>query len=315
MLDTIGLGFFGLLALYVIIKTAAAIRIVPAQEVLIVERLGRYSKSLYAGFHLLLPFIDKVVYTLSLKEEAIDVPSQTCITKDNVLVKVDGVVYMKVQDPAKAAYNVNDYHYALIQLAQTTMRAVFGQLELDKTFEERESINSKIVNVVDSAAEPWGINILRYEIQNITPPPSVLESMERQMTAEREKRAVIARSEGEMQSRINRSEGARQELINKSEGEKQRMINEAEGKAAEIKNIALATASGVRQVASALNNRGGDQAMWLNLYQEYLKKMEGMATPDTDIILPVNAANLKDLLEGLREFVESKSSVNQPTQG
>jgi regulator of protease activity HflC (stomatin/prohibitin superfamily) len=306
MLDTIGFIIFGLFALYMVIKTAAAVRVVPAQEVLIVERLGRYSKSLYAGFHLLLPFIDKVVYRLSLKEEAIDVPSQTCITKDNVLVKVDGVVYMKVQDPAKAAYNVNDYHYALIQLAQTTMRAVFGQLELDKSFEERETINAKIVDVVDNAAEPWGINILRYEIQNITPPASVIESMERQMTAEREKRAVIARSEGEMQSRINRSEGARQELINKSEGEMQKMINEAEGKAAEIRNIALATASGVRQVAVALNNKGGDQAMWLNLYQEYLTKLHGMAKSETEIILPLNAANLKDILEGLRDFVESK---------
>jgi len=296
----IALGFYTLLFIYLFIKFARSVRIVPAQEVFLVESWGRYTKSLYAGFHLLVPFMHNVAYKLTLKEEAIDVPSQVCITKDNVQITVDGVVYMKVTDPVKAAYNVTNYRYALIQLAQTTMRSVFGHLELDKTFEERETINAQIIKVVDEAAEHWGINIMRYEIQNITPPKSILQSMESQMTAERDKRAKIATSEGQMTSQINKSEGMKQELINRSEGEKQKKINEAEGKAAEIRQIALATAAGISKIASALQMPGGDQAMRLTLTQQYLAKIQGLARNDTNVILPYDLGNLEDLIDGLK---------------
>lgn len=305
-LDSIGLVFYLLLFGFVAFKFARAIRVVSAQEVLIVERLGKYNKSLYAGFHPLIPFLDSVEYRLTLKEEAIDVPTQNCITKDNVLIRVDGIVYMKVVDPYKAAYHVADYHYALIQLAQTTMRAVFGTLELDKTFEERESINAHIVRVVDEAADNWGINILRYEIQNITPPQSVLQSMEKQMTAERDKRAVIARSEGDMRSMINRSEGLKQELINKSEGQKQRLINEAEGQAAEILSIARATAAGLEKIAASIETQGGRQAVYLSLAQEYLKKFQGIARPENQVVIPMDLTSLEDMMKGLENFAGEK---------
>ena len=243
--------------------------------------------------------MDDVAYKLTLKEEAIDVPAQVCITRDNVQVEVDGVVYMKVQDPEKSAYNITNYRYAVIQLAQTTMRAAFGELDLDKTFEERDSINTQIVHQVDQAAEPWGVDILRYEIQNINPPKSVLASMEKQMTAEREKRAVIARSEGEMRSRINKSEGVKQEMINKSEGEKQRKINEAEGQASEVRAIAKATATGLRKVAEALREPGGAEAMRLSLSEDYLKQLRGLARQDTSLVLPLNLSDLEETLDGL----------------
>jgi len=298
-MDAVGQLVFTAFAIYVLIKFALSIRIVPAQQVFLVERLGKFHKQLGAGFHSMIPFLDRVTYKLNLKEEAIDVPAQTCFTGDNVQIQVDGVIYMKVEDPYRAAYNVTNYHYALIQLAQTTMRAALGHLELDKTFEERESLNAQIVKVVDEAAEPWGINIMRYEIQNITPPKSILQSMEKQMTAEREKRATIARSEGEKTARINTSEGLKQELINRSEGEKQRTINQAEGQASEIRAIALATAAGLMKVADAVAAPGGAEAMLLSLVQEYLRMMEGLAKSDTKVVLPVNLADLKETLGGL----------------
>ncbi len=298
-MDTVGQLIFVVFGIYVFIKFALSIRIVPAQEVFLVERLGKFHRQLGAGFHSMIPFLDRVTYKLNLKEEAIDVPAQTCFTGDNVQIQVDGVIYLKVEDPYRAAYNVSNYRYALIQLAQTTMRAALGHLDLDKTFEERESLNSQIVKVVDDAAEPWGINIMRYEIQNITPPKSILQSMEKQMTAEREKRATIARSEGEKTARINTSEGLKQELINRSEGEKQKTINQAEGQAAEIRAIAMATATGLKKVADAVSTPGGAEAMRLSLIQEYLGKMQGLAKRDTRVVLPLNMADLKETLGGL----------------
>ncbi|MCB1165341.1 MAG: paraslipin [Leptospiraceae bacterium] len=309
-LDTIGLIFFLLFGVFVLYKFARAIRIVAAQDVYIVERLGKYRKSLYAGFHPLVPFFDQVAYKLTLKEEALDVPSQLCITRDNVLITVDGVVYMKVVDPYKAAYNVVNYHYALIQLAQTTMRSVFGHLELDKTFEERESINAKIVKVVDEAADFWGIKILRYEIQNISPPESVIDAMEKQMTAERDKRAVIAISEGDMRSKINRSEGMMQEMINRSEGEKQKLINEAEGRAREIEALAQATAVGIEKIAQSIVQPGGSAAVYLNLAEEYLRKLEGIASEGNQVILPMDLSKIDDVLSGLQDFAPGANGRN-----
>lgn len=298
-MNGVGVAIFVVIGIYVFIKFALSIRIVPAQEVFLVERLGKFHKSLGSGFHSLIPFFDIVTYKMMLKEEAIDVPAQMCFTGDNVQIQVDGVIYMKIEDPYRAAYNVSDYRYALIQLAQTTMRAALGHLDLDKTFEERESLNAQIVKVVDAAAEPWGINILRYEIQNITPPKSILLSMEKQMTAERDKRATIARSEGEKTSRINKSEGLKQELVNKSEGEKQKTINQAEGQASEIRSIAIATAMGLKKIAEAVSLPGGAEAMRLSLIQDYLRKMEGLAKEDTKVVLPLNLADLKETLGGL----------------
>lgn len=305
-MEIFGLAFYVILFIFIAYKFARAIRIVSAQDVYIVERLGKYRTSLYAGFHPLIPFLDNVRYILTLKEEAIDVPSQNCITKDNVLIRVDGIIYMKVVDPYKAAYHVADYRYALIQLAQTTMRAAFGSLELDRTFEERESINAQIVRVVDEAADHWGIKILRYEIQNITPPQSVLASMEKQMTAERDKRASIARSEGDMSAMINRSEGLKQELINRSEGEKQKLINEAEGHAQEVLAIARATAAGIEKIAAAIETDGGRQAVYLSLAQDYLRKLNGIARPENTVILPMDMGSLEDIMKGLDHFAGEK---------
>jgi regulator of protease activity HflC (stomatin/prohibitin superfamily) len=306
MSDTIAIIVYTIIFIYIAYKFIISVRIIPAQEVLIVERLGKYHKTLGAGLHLLIPFLDKVVYNVSLKEEAIDVPSQICITRDNVQVKVDGIIYMKVIDPYKAVYHINDYKYALIQLAQTTMRSVFGDLDLDKTFEERESLNAKIVGVVDEAADHWGVKIMRYEIQNITPPERVLQSMEKQMTAEREKRALIAKSEGDKLSRINRSEGQKQEMINESEGEKQRLINEAEGEVQEILQVAQATAEGIRQIADAIRKNGGEHAVMMKIANEYLVKLKRLANKETEILLPMDFTNLEEVLKGLENFVNKK---------
>ncbi len=302
----IGSVFYIGLFLFIAYKFIRAIRIVPAQEVYIVEQLGKYRKTLGAGFHALTPFLDKVAYILTLKEEAIDVPAQVCITQDNVQIQVDGIIYMKVMEPEKAAYNVSNYRYAVIQLAQTTMRSVFGHLDLDKTFEEREAINAKIVEVVDQAAEYWGVDILRYEIQNITPSKAILQAMEKQMTAERDKRAVIARSEGEMTSTINRSEGFKQELINRSEGERMKKINEAEGRAAEIRSVADATAAGIRKIAASLSSQGGMEAMRLSLSEEYLERLQALSKKNTSVILPMDLGNMEDVLGGLNAAINPK---------
>ena len=240
------------LALLVIITIANTARVVPQRQQFVIERLGKYSRTLDAGFHILIPYLDKVAYKHSLKEMAVDVPSQTCITKDNISVSIDGVLYMQVVDAKAASYGIENYYFAISQLAQTTLRSEIGKIELDKTFEERETINAQVVDVVDRAAEPWGVKILRYEIKDIIPPNSVRDALEKQMRAERERRAVVAESEGERQAKINRAEGDRQEMIAKSEGEKQRRINEAEGRAFEIERVAESTAEGIRKIAAAI---------------------------------------------------------------
>lgn len=294
----------GVLGIVVLVALARSVRIVPAQSVLVIERLGKYATTLQAGFHLLIPFIDRVAYTHSLKEQAVDVPSQPCFTWDNVKVDVDGVLYFRVTDPKKASYGISNVHYATIQLAQTTMRSVIGKLELDKTFEERAAINAAIVKEVDAAGAEWGVDVTRYEIQNITVPDEILQAMEAQLRAEREKRAQIARSLGEMESKINYSEGEMEESINRSEGEKEKWVNEAEGQAAEITALASATASSLRKLAEALEADGGDEAVTLRLAEQYINELRSLAGNGTDVILPMNLSDLDSMLTGVQGILK-----------
>ncbi len=294
-------GIFGLI---VVVSILRSIRVVPARSALVVERLGKYSRTLNAGLHVLVPFLEKVRYKYNLKEVAIDVPAQDCYTQDNVKVRVDGVLYIQVVDPVKSAYGISDYQYATIQMAQTTMRSVIGKLELDKTFEERDQINGSVVQSVDEASDPWGVKVSRYEIQNIQVPNAILEAMEVQMKAERERRADIARSLGEMESKINRSQAVMEEVINISEGEKERMINVAEGRAQEIRSIAKATASSIRKIAEALEDVGGEEAAVLRISESYIEQLNGIAEGNSKVILPVNLTNMGEVLSGIKKMIK-----------
>ncbi len=284
------------LVILVIILFLSSIKIVPQRSAFIVERLGKYRSSLLAGFNILIPFIDKVRYKHTLKEQAIDVASQTCITKDNIAVEVDGILYLQVIDPQKASYGIDDYRFASIQIAQTTMRSVIGKLELDRTFEERETINTSIVDAVDKASDPWGVKVTRYEVKNITPPQSIKDAMEKQMRAEREKRAMIAESEGQKQAKINVAEGDKQELIKRSEGEKQRRINEADGKAAEIERVATATATGIRQIANAIGDKYGSDAVNLRIAEQYLTEFGKLASTNNTMIIPSDLSDIAGII-------------------
>ena len=285
-----------LIIIFVIIILISSAKIVPQRTVFIVERLGKYRATLEAGFHILVPFIDRVAYKHSLKENVIDVPPQVCITKDNIQVEVDGILYLQVIDPVRASYGINNYIFGSVQLAQTTMRSEIGKIELDKTFEEREKINSEIVAAVDKASEPWGIKINRHEIKNIVPPASIKDAMEKQMRAEREKRALIAESEGDKQAKINRAEGDKQEAIARSEGEKQKRINEAEGKAAEIERVAFATANGLREIAKAINEEGGMNAVNLRIAEEYITEFGKLAMKNNSMIIPANLSDVSSMV-------------------
>jgi regulator of protease activity HflC (stomatin/prohibitin superfamily) len=282
-----------LLVLLVIAKTA---RIVPQQSAYVVERLGRYSRTLGAGFHILVPFIDSVQYKHSLKETAIDIPEQICITRDNVQVSIDGILYLKVLDPERASYGISDHRFAITQLAQTALRSEVGKIELDRTFEERTNINTQVVNELDKASEPWGIKVLRYEIKNITPPKDVLNAMEKQMRAEREKRAVILTSEGERDAAINQAEGEKQQVIKASEAKKQQQINEAEGAAAAIMAIATATAEGLRKVAESTQVPGGYEAVQLRVAEQYIGKFGELAKTSNTLVLPANVSDVGSML-------------------
>jgi regulator of protease activity HflC (stomatin/prohibitin superfamily) len=286
----IGLIFF------VFILFVNTIRIVPQRSAFIVERLGKFNATLEAGFHMLIPFTDKVSYKHTLKEQALDVPSQICITKDNISVEVDGILYLQVMDPMKASYGINNYQFAAAQLAQTTMRSVIGKLDLDRTFEERDTINTAIVEAVDKASEPWGVKVTRYEVKNIVPPQSIKDAMEKQMRAEREKRALIAESEGDKQAKINRAEGDKQEMIAKSEGEMQKRINEAEGRGREIERVAAATALGIREIAQAINEEGGMNAVNLRVAEQYLGAFSNLAKTNNTIILPNNLTDVAGMI-------------------
>jgi len=303
--------FWGLLSLFVLIKLATAVRVVPTKSACIVERLGKYRATLGPGFHTLLPFLDKVAYSLDLKEMVIDVPPQACFTRDEVKVEVDGVIYLSVVDPVKASYGVVDYAQAAIQLAQTTTRSVIGTLDLDRTFEERTVISARVVDVLDQAGLIWGIRVHRYEIKNITPPATVHKAMEAQVTAERNRRAIVAKSEGDRQSRINLSEGQKGEMINRSEGEMQRMINEAQGRAAEILAIAQATAASIGTVAAAIEQEGGAAAVRWQLADAYLEKLAVVARSNAKIYLPADLTNLDGLLGAL----DPKATARRPGPG
>jgi regulator of protease activity HflC (stomatin/prohibitin superfamily) len=296
------------IVILVIVTVSKTARIVPQKSAFIVERLGKYAKTLDAGFHLLVPFIDRVAYKHSLKEIAVDVPPQNCITKDNIAVEVDGVLYMQVIDAVKASYGIQSYMFASTQLAQTTMRSEMGKLELDRTFEERELINSQIIQAVDKASDPWGVKITRYEIKNILPPKTVTDALEKQMRAEREKRAAIAESEGHRQANINVAQGERQQAIELSEGEKMKRINEAEGKAREIELVAIATAEGIRKIAIAINEPGGQEAVNLRVAEQYIKEFGNLAKESNTIILPANLTDIGGL-------VATATSVLKSTRG
>lgn len=290
---------WGLLFLYTIIKFIKAIRIVPTKGAYIVERLGKYHTTLGPGFHALIPFIDRVAYIHHLKEETVDIKPQECFTKDNVKVKVDGVMYIAVEDAVKASYGITNYRLAASKLAQTTVRSVIGQIELDKCFEEREEISAKVVKELSEAGQEWGTRIFRYEIQNIVPPDSVTEAMEKQVSAERQRRAIIAESEGDMQSRIQKSEGIKAELINTSEGEKQKKINEAEGKAAAIKAIGDATAQSIEVLSTNISVNNGKKAVELLINQKYLGKIGSLAKTGNEVILPADLTEVNKLIKSV----------------
>ena len=301
--------FLAGLVLLVVSKTA---RVVPQQSAYVVERLGRYSRTLGAGFHILWPFLDSVQYKHSLKETAIDIPEQICITRDNVQVGVDGILYSKVLDPQRASYGISDYRFAITQLAQTALRSEIGKIELDHTFEERTNINSQVVNELDKATEPWGVKVLRYEIKNITPPKDVLAAMEKQMRAEREKRAVILTSEGERDAAINQAEGEKQQVIKASEAKKQQQINEAEGAAAAITAIASATAEGLRKVAESTQIPGGYEAVQLRVAEQYITKFGELAKASNTLVLPANVSDVGSMLTLAMNMITKRSSPTPP---
>ena len=291
-----GLFVVLLLAVLVLIIIAKTAVVVPQQSAYVVERLGKYAATLDAGFHILLPFIDRIRYKHSLKETAIDIPEQVCITRDNVQVSVDGILYLKVLNPQRASYGISDFHFALIQLGQTTLRSEIGKIELDRTFEERTNINIQVVNELDKASEAWGVKVLRYEIKNITPPKGVLDAMEKQMRAEREKRAVILTSEGERDAAINQAEGEKQQVIKASEAKKQQQINEAEGAASAILAIAQATAEGLRKVAETIQVPGGQEAVQLRVAEQYITKFGELAKTNNTLILPASVSDVGSMI-------------------
>ena len=290
-----------LIVVVALVKTA---QIVPQRSAYVVERLGRFQSVLDAGFHLLIPFIDKVAYKHTLKEQAIDVPQQACVTKDNIQIHVDGVIYMQVIDPRLASYGIEDYRFAAIQLAQTTLRSVVGKIDLDKSFEERSAINEKVVEVLSEASEPWGIKVLRYEVADIVLPETIRDALEKQMRAERERRAVVAESEGAREAKINVSEGLKQEMINVSEGDMQKQINEAKGRSEEIRLIAEATAAGIERIATAINQPGGADAVSLRIAEQYVKEFGKLAQESNTLILPAELSDIGGVVAGLTRTLE-----------
>jgi regulator of protease activity HflC (stomatin/prohibitin superfamily) len=297
-----------IMALVVIAKTAI---VVPQQSAFVVERLGRYSGTLDAGFHILLPFVDVIRYRHSLKEAALDIPAQVCITRDNVQVGVDGVLYLKILNPERASYGIQDYLFAISQLAQTTLRSEVGKIDLDRTFEERTNINTSVVAELDKASEPWGVKVLRYEIKNITPPADILAAMEKQMRAEREKRAVILTSEGQRDANVNNAEGEKQQTIKASEARKQQQINESEGQAAAILAVATATAEGIKRVAEATQAPGGQEAIQLRVAEQYIAEFGKVISHADTIILPSNLSDVASMITTAMSVVSQQTPSAQ----
>lgn len=292
-----------------------AVRIVPQQEVWILERLGKFQGSLSAGLHFVVPFVDIIRYRHSLKEIVLDIPAQVCITRDNVSVHIDGVLFFRVVDPIKSSYGINDYIQAVVQLAQTTLRSEIGKIDLDRTFEERDKVNSAVIMAIDQATEPWGVKVLRYELKSIQPPKDVLDAMEKQMRAEREKRANVLTSEADRDSKINRAEGEKQETIKASEADRQKQINEAEGKAQAILAVANATAEGLRQVAIAMSGPGGEAAAKLKIAEEYVKQFGQVAYDARAIIVPSNVGDPSSMIAtamAVMDGVRMTTSNEQP---
>ncbi len=288
----VSLGFV-FVAIIILLKTAV---VVPQQQGYVIERLGKYSRTLNAGFHILFPFLERIAYKHTLKEQAVDIDEQICITRDNVQVGVDGVLYMQVLDPSRASYGIGNYMFAISQLAQTTLRSEIGKIVLDRTFEERSAINQNVVAELDKASDPWGVKVLRYEIKNINPPQDVLGAMEKQMRAEREKRAVILTSEGERDAKINQAEGEKQRVIKESEAVKTQQINEAQGQAEAILAIATATAEGLRRVADAVTDQGGPEAMQLRIAEQYIGEFGNLAKTGNTFVVPANLADLTSMM-------------------
>ncbi len=301
----VSLGFV-FVAIVILLKTAV---IVPQQNGYVIERLGKYSKTLNAGFHILIPFLERIAYKHSLKEQATDIDEQICITKDNVQVGVDGVLYMQVLDPGRASYGIGNYMFAISQLAQTTLRSEIGKIDLDRTFEERGTINQNVVSELDKASDPWGVKVLRYEIKNINPPHDVLSAMEKQMRAEREKRAVILTSEGERDAKINEAEGDKQRVIKSSEAVKTQQINEAQGEAEAILAIATATAEGLRRVATAVTDQGGPEAMQLRIAEQYISEFGNLAKEANTLVVPANLADLTSMMALATNIVKGKPAA------
>ncbi|WP_084407546.1 SPFH domain-containing protein [Maridesulfovibrio bastinii] len=306
------------LLILVIYILKGSIRIVPQKREYIVERLGKYQTTLGAGFHFTIPFVDKVAYQFSLKEEAVDTNPQDCITSDNVGVRVDGLIFVQVVDSRKAAYGIDNYRYAASQLAQTSLRSCIGKLALDKTFEERVAINTQVVEAIDEAASEWGIKVLRYEIKDIIPPESIKQAMEKQVTAERQKRAAIAQSEGDKQAKINRAEASKQDDVLRSQGEKEKRINEAQGQAEAIQLVASATANGIREVAEALNGKGGYDAAQLDVAKKYVESFGNLAQKSTTVLLPADPGNVSAMvataMQAFKASTRSDSSEDSPAE-
>jgi regulator of protease activity HflC (stomatin/prohibitin superfamily) len=290
----------------VLFKTAV---VVPQQNAFVVERLGKFSRKLDAGFHILIPFLERIAYKHTLKEQAVDIAEQICITNDNVQVGVDGVLYMQVLDPARASYGIGNYMFAISQLAQTTLRSEIGKIDLDRTFEERSTINSNVVAELDNASDPWGVKVLRYEIKNINPPHDVLSAMEKQMRAEREKRAVVLTSEGVRDAKINEAEGEKQRVIKESEAAKMQQINEAQGEAEAILAVATATGEGLRRVAAAVIDQGGPEAMQLRIAEQYIGEFGKLADAGNTFVVPANLADLTSMMALATDIAKRKPAA------
>ncbi|MGQ9677620.1 MAG: SPFH domain-containing protein [Chloroflexota bacterium] len=298
-----------IIVMIIIVRTAI---VVPQQSAYVVERLGRYSRTLDAGLHILVPFVDAIRYKHSLKEIAIDIPEQICITKDNVQVGVDGVLYLKVLNPERASYGITDYKFAIVQLAQTTLRSEVGKIDLDRTFEERTYINTAVVSELDKATEPWGVKVLRYEIKNIAPPADILAAMEKQMRAEREKRAMVLTSEGQRDAAINTAEGEKQQVIKASEARKQQQINEAEGQAAAILTVANATAEGIRRVAEAIQSPGGYEAVQLRVAEQYITQFGKLAQEGNTLIVPATLTDVASMISVAMNVIRKSDGGREP---